>query len=130
MVPARSAVAFDQEILQALKTPIPPGPANGNNVRQQIAATQSDARQLVIKVNEIYKVLSHNLNPAGQIYATTQPPVVRIERVRSFTRLMLYGVLIVLLSIPVIIILCLLHNRIREEERVEGYHAPEAVAAP
>lgn len=130
VVPARDAVAFDQEIVQALKTPVAAGPANGATVRQQIAATQADARQLVIKVNEIYKTLSRNLNPAGQIYATTQPPIVRVERVRSFTRLMLYGALIVLLSIPVIIILSLLHNRLREEERVEGYHAPEAAMAP
>jgi len=129
VIPARATVAFDQEILQAMKSAAPAG-APATDVHTELSTAQNETRQLVVKVNEIYKILSRNLNPAGEIYTKTAPPIVRIERVRSFTRLILYGLLLVLLSIPVIIILCLLHARLREEERVEGYHAPEAAMAP
>lgn len=125
VIPGQAQVAFDQETLQVIKSPAPAGGADPAHVREQIAATQADLRDMVLRINEIYEVLSRNLNPAGEIYAVTTPAVTRIERVRSFTRLILYGALLELLSIPVIIIFCLLHNRLREEEKEEGYVAPE-----
>jgi len=51
-------------------------------------------------VDRVRISLSRNLNPAGK--PSPRPhPIVRIEGVRSFTHLILYGLLLMLLSIPV-----------------------------
>jgi hypothetical protein len=58
----------------------------------------------------------------------TQPPITRVERSQNIVKLALYGVLFLLLSLPVIVVLCLLHNRVRQEEASEGYIAPVEAA--
>jgi hypothetical protein len=124
VVPLQAAVAYDEEILAQFRKPSSASAADAAAVRAQIDATQNDFRMLVQKVNEIYKVVSRNLNPAGELFGLTQPPVTRVEHTRSITKLAMYGLLLLLLSLPAIIILCLLHNRVRQEEVSEGYIAP------
>ena len=62
---------------------------------------------------------SRNLNPSTQLLSLTGPPIARIERARTISRLAIYGVLVLLISLPIIVVLCLLHNRVREEEAAE-----------
>ncbi|HEV7921245.1 MAG TPA: hypothetical protein VGR02_10705 [Thermoanaerobaculia bacterium] len=128
VVPLQAAVAYDEEILTQFRNPSGTSGVNGAQVREQIAATQNDFRLLVQKVNEIYRMVSRNLNPAGELFAMTQPPITRVERSANLGKLALYGLLFLLLSLPLIIVLCLLHNRIRQEEVSEGYVAPVADA--
>lgn len=128
VVPLQAAVAYDEEILAQFRNPSGTSGANSAQVREQIAATQNDFRLLVQKVNEIYVLVSRNLNPAGELFAMTQPPITRVERSANVGKLAVYGLLFLLLSLPVIIVLCLLHNRIRQEEVSEGYVAPVADA--
>ncbi|HKO56892.1 MAG TPA: hypothetical protein VJ276_13540 [Thermoanaerobaculia bacterium] len=124
VVPLQAAVAYDEEILTQFRNPSSASASQASAVREQIASTQSDFRLLVQKVNEIYRLVSRNLNPAGELFALTQPPITRVERSQNIGKLVLYGLLFLLLSLPVIIVLCLLHNRVRQEEVSEGYVAP------
>src|ERR1051325_1561245 len=126
VVPLQAAVAYDQEILAQFRNPSGTTAVNAAQVREQIASTQNDFRLLVQKVNEIYRLVSRNLNPAGELFAMTQPPITRVERSANIGKLAVYGLLFLLLSLPVIVVLCLLHNRVRQEEVSEGYVAPVA----
>ena len=88
-------------------------------VRSEIDVSAAEVRQLIVKTNEIYQLLSRNLNASTQLFSLVGPPATRIERARTLARLALYGVALLLLAFPVIVILCLLHNRVREEEAAE-----------
>jgi hypothetical protein len=78
-------------------------------------------RQLILKMNEIYQVVSRNTNPSTQIYAVTDTPVSHTETTFSPSRLLLYGLLVLLIAFPITVVACLLHNRVREEEAEEAY---------
>jgi hypothetical protein len=93
--------------------------ADERTVRAEIDGATAEVRRLIGKVNEISQLLSRNLNPSTQLFSTVGPPATHIERARSLSRLALYGVLVLLVALPVIVLLCLLHNRVREEEEAE-----------
>ena len=86
-------------------------------------------KQLVGRVNEIYRAISSNLSPSKELYTLTAPPVARTEHSRSLTQLALYGVALLALSLPLTIIFCLIHARVREEDATEAYRAAETTAA-
>ena len=126
-IPNQQAVTYDQEVLALVKNSAGTGPApQAADVHAQLVATENEARQLLGKVNEVYSILSNNLNPSKEIFSLTAPPVGRTEHSRNLLQLALYGVALLALSLPVIIILCLLHARVREEEGSQPYVAGEA----
>jgi len=88
-------------------------------LRMQLQSIFDDARAAVGQVNEIYRLLSEGLNPSTVLYTVTRPPMRRVERDLPPSRLALYSALIFGASVPVTILACLLHNRIREEEKLE-----------
>ena len=61
------------------------------------------------------------MTPATQLFTVSAPPVTRTVRSISPTSLALYGVLVMLAAFPVTVVLCLLHNRVREEDAAEEY---------
>jgi hypothetical protein len=129
-IPNQQAVTYDQEVLALVKNSTGGGPAlQAADVHAEIVATEKEARQLLGKVNEVYSTLSNNLNPSKEIYSLTAPPVGRTEHSRNLLQLALYGVALLALSLPVIIILCLLHARVREEEAGEPYAAAGEAAS-
>lgn len=71
------------------------------------------------QVSEAYLVLSRNLNPDGLLYTFSGPAITHVEKSISLKRLFLLGVLLTLLALPVILLGCLLHARVREEERMD-----------
>ena len=113
MIPAEQAAAYDQEAA-----------CDGEG-----AAVQNESRKLLSHVNEIYTFISKNLHPSRELYTLTAPPVARMERARNAGRLALYGVALLAISLPIIVVLCLIHARIRDEEAAEGYIAPHETAA-
>ena len=127
-IPFEQEVAYDQQLLQEVRS----GSAGGATisaaaVQAQITAAQQQVRHLIGNVNQIYQIVSRNLNASTQLFTTTAPPITRTERTRSLGRLGLYYVLILLLALPAIIVACLLHNRVREEDAAEEYlHAEHA----
>jgi hypothetical protein len=117
-IPLQEAVTYQSEVLEQMKGPVAVAPRTDRDaVEKQIQSAREDVRRLIGKVNEIYRLLSRNLHPATQLFSATAPPVTRIERARTLSRLALYGVALLLMALPVIVLLCLLHNRVREEER-------------
>lgn len=129
-IPHQQAVNYDQEVLNLVKSGTAgAAPARAEDVHNELVATEKESRQLLGRVNEIYSIVSSNLNPSKEIYSLTAPPVGRTEHSRSLKQLALYGVALLALSLPVIIILCLLHARVREEEASEPYVGTGEAAA-
>ena len=89
--------------------------------QQRIAAAVAETRQLVGSVNEIYSAVSRNLNPPSALYTLTTPPITRTERARDVYKLALGGLLALLITLPIVVVACLLHARIREEHAVESH---------
>ena len=121
-IPLKQAVAYDTEVLKELHNP-GSGAANldPTAVRAEIDRTRSEVGQLITKMNELFQLVSRNMTPSTQLFVITGPPITRVARSVSAARLALFGLLTFLLSIPVIIVLCFLHNRVHEEEATEDY---------
>lgn len=127
MIPIQEAVRYDQEMLHDLSTPLPKT-TNNNNVAADVEDVRNDAKLLVGKVNDIYQVMSRNLNPETYLFSKTEAPSTLVERNITLQKLALVGVLVLLIALPLIFVFCLLHNRVREEERSAAAPSP-AVAA-
>jgi hypothetical protein len=127
MIPIQEAVRYDQEMLHDLGTPLP-GATTKENVAADVEDVRNDAKFLVGKVNDIYQVMSHNLNPETYLFSKTEAASTVTLRNVTLQKLALVGVLVLLIALPVIFVFCLLHNRVREEERTAAAPSP-AVAA-
>jgi hypothetical protein len=121
-IPLRQAVAYDTRVLDEVRKPT--GGSSSLNpaaVQAQIAQTRTEVGQLINKVNELFQIVSRNMTPSTQLFTLTGPPITRRLHSVSPQRLALYGFLIMLLAIPAVIVLAMLHNRVREEEAAEQY---------
>jgi len=122
MIPLQQAVAYDTQILEEVRnSAVAAQRSDPSVVQRQLEQSVGEVRQLILKMNEIYQVVSRNTNPSTQIYAITDTPVSHTETAFSASRLLLYGVLVLLIAFPITVVACLLHNRVREEEAEEGY---------
>jgi hypothetical protein len=126
-VPAQQEVQYDQEVLNLVRSAPAGGPTAtlGAQVSKDIETSDAEIRQLISRVNEIDEIVSRNLNPATELFALTAPPTTHTERSLSLSKLALFGALTMLVSLMLIIGACLMHARVREEERIEGYSAGE-----
>jgi hypothetical protein len=119
VIPAQAAVKYDQELLDLFQrgagsaTP-PPAALKG-----QWDTAVADVRDTITNLNGIYTLASRQLYPETEMFRLTGPAVARVERTVSLQRLFLYGVLVLLIALPLIIVFVLLHNRVREEEAAE-----------
>jgi hypothetical protein len=124
VIPAQQAAAYDREVLVLVKsTASTPTAGEATGVRNEIISTKNEVKQLLGRVNNIYDAVSRNLSPSKELYTLTAPPVVRTEHSYSLSQLALFGVAVLALSLPVIVILCLIHARVREEEANEPHEA-------
>lgn len=121
-IPLKQAVSYDTEALNQIQKPAGGATAmNAATVRAQIEQSRADIGQMISEMNELFQVVSRNMTPSTQLFTLTGPPVTRTLRSVSPQRLALYGLLVVLVALPAIIVLCLLHNRVREEEAADEY---------
>jgi len=121
-IPLKQAVAFDTAILDDLRKPAGGGTnLNAGAVRVEIDQTRTEVGQLINKMNELFEIVSRNMTPSTQLFTLTGPTTTRTLRSVTAQRLALYGLLAILVALPLIIVLCLLHNRVREEEAAEEY---------
>jgi hypothetical protein len=129
-IPLKQAVAFDTQILDELRKPaVGTSALDPAAVRVQIQQTRTEIGQLISKMNELFQIVSRNMTPSTQLFTLTGPPTTRTLRAVSLQRLALYGMLVLLIALPVIIVLCLLHNRIREEEAEENLRQERKLAS-
>jgi len=122
----QEAVSYHQSILSFVRSAPKGDPLTRNVVDQQVLATRNEVRALVMKMHEIYRDLSRNLNPSTELISRTGVPTTHVSRAISIKQLALYGVLTAFLTLPVLIFLSLLHNRVREEDEAEEITRPEA----
>jgi hypothetical protein len=127
-VPLHEAVAYNRSFLDFIRSA-----PRGDNltlaaVDQQLASARADVRQLVVKTHDIYSVLSGNLNPSTELITRTGVPSTRMERSLTVKQLGTYGILVTALSLPLLIFLCLVHNRVREEDEAEEAVRPQDAA--
>ena len=130
-VPLEAAVAYDQQILDEFRKPGPAGAAgSGDRARQQWNDAYGALAKAMEEINEIYLLASQQLNPVTELF-TAGPVMTRTDRPVHATRLALYGILVLLISLPIILAGALLHNRVREEEAPPATEAPlEHAAGP
>lgn len=114
VIPLEQAVNYDQDLINTVRT------SGGSKmdaaaVSNEIAGTRAELRVLVGRMNEIYREISKNVYSTGQLITVTAPPTTRVTRAVDLPRLALWGVVVMLLAIPLTIIGVLIHNRVREE---------------
>ncbi len=129
-IPLQQAVAYDTQVLNEVrKASGAPARLDAAAVTSQLEQTRTEVGQLMSKMNELFKIISSNMTPSTQLFTLTSPPTTRTLRSVSLQRLALYGLLVVLIALPAIIVFCLLHNRVREEEAAEEYVRKEGKLA-
>lgn len=118
-LPLHEAVAYDRSFLASLRSNDAGDTLTVEAVDQQLATARTDVRQLVVKTHDLYRELSANLNPSTELLSRTGVPTTRMERSLTVKQLATYGILVGALSLPLLIFLCLVHNRVREEDEAE-----------
>jgi len=129
VIPAEAAVAYDRQLIEEMRRPVGGATADDATVRRQLEATRAEVKTLVVKVNEIYKEVSGNLNPSTQLFTVMGPPLTRVERTIGLSRILLWGIAVFLLALPTILVAVLLHARMTAEERSEAEAAHDASEA-
>lgn len=121
-VPLQHAVAFDTAILEELRRQRG-GSANIDpaTVRASIEETRTEIAGLINKMNELYQIVSRNMTPSTELFTLTGPATFRTVRSVSLQRLAMYGLLLLLITLPAVLVVCLIHNRLREEESAEDF---------
>jgi len=127
IVPLQAAVAYHQSILEFVRSGVAGDTIDPQVVDQQIQATREEVRGLVTRMQEIYRILSVNLNSSTELMTRTGSATTRVARAISVRQLALYGILTAFLTIPLLILLSLIHNRVREEDEATEVIRPEAV---
>ncbi len=119
-IPFQQAVAYDTQLLESMRKPAGnPVHLDGPAVLAQLDQTRTEVGQLIAKTNELYQTISRNMTASTQLFTLSGPPTTGTLRAVSLSQLALYGLLVFLLSIPVVIAACLVHNRIQEEEAAD-----------
>ena len=128
VVPAQEAVSYSAQLLNDFKSgsPLPSTPETAELLRNGSAEAFSALESAINHVYEIYTTSSKLTNPTTQIYTETAAPTTRIDRTTSIFRLILYGIAVFLVTLPLVVILALLHNRVQEEEEEERALTPSA----
>ena len=130
-VPLQQAVAYDTQVLDQLRQP-PAGASSVNAaaIQAQVNDTRTEVGQAIVRMNELFQIISRNMTPSTQLFTLTEPASTRTMHSVSVQRLFLYGVLLFLLAIPGVVVVCLIHNRVREEETADEYLRQERAAIP
>lgn len=125
-VPLRSAVAYDEALLDRLSSPAPSSMTSDQlaTARNRVAAQLGNvAKDLV----DIRHTLSRSLNSSAQLYTITSPAVTLAERSVDIRRLGLGGIAAVLIVAILALLLAFLHYRLALERsrQNEGGTEPE-----
>ena len=121
MIPAQQAVRYDEQLMREITTPSSASVPD-EQLSTQVEAVRAEAKGLVLKVNDLFTIISQNLNPQTYLYSLTAPAQKRVQRSITLGRLGLIGALVLLVSLPLILLFCLLHHRVDEEEQMTHPH--------
>jgi len=114
----REAAYYDNlsRAVKGMGTHASGSPAIASLVQSRSAEAFDGVSQGMDQLMAIYQDLSaHNLNPSTLLYTITGPFVERTERSVSVRSILLYGVVVMMLSVVVIPVGCLIHHAFRKE---------------
>lgn len=115
LVPLESDVRYYNSLLSGQA-----GASSGTTLaaaQQQVVSIATDAAAVTEDVNSIYHILSKDLNPATILYSITTPATQRVERGISGVSLFIGGMVLLLLSFPVVLFGAALHERMSSSAR-------------
>jgi hypothetical protein len=116
VIPIEQAVSYDTSLLGNAKGGLTAGSADRTAISSEIEGIRTDLRSLVVAMNDIYRGISRNVYSTSQLVTLTAPPSTRVAHAVDPVRLLLWGIVVMLIALPLTVIGCLLHNRVREEE--------------
>jgi hypothetical protein len=122
LLPAENEVAYYETLVQSMKTPASPSaaaPEMRQTVESEYGKSADEIYRAVDQVSSIYQLMSRNLNPGLVVYSLIGTVDQSSIRSVSLGRLMAYGILLMIIAVPLVLLAALLHNRIREEEQSE-----------
>jgi hypothetical protein len=120
IIPVQQGVAYDQAVLDIVRNTGGSSSITREAVDRQLIDTREEIRQIVVQLHEIHAAVSRNMNPSTELLSLIGVPATRLERSVGVKMLALYGILTAFIALPIIVVLCLLHNRVREEEAAEA----------
>lgn len=118
-IPVQKSVAYDQQLMSVFAAGDRGAKLAPAEVQTAVEGIRVNLVQLVGQMNEVFRVISRNMTASTQLFSLTGTPSVRTLRAIDVIRLALYGILLMLIALPLTIIGCMLHNRVREEEAAE-----------
>jgi hypothetical protein len=117
VIPLEQAVAYELKLLGDIKNSSESGPrVDPASISVELESSRSELAALVSRMNEIYREISRNVYSTSQLVTFTAPASTRVTRSVDAIRLTLWGIAVMLIALPVIVVACLLHNRVQEEE--------------
>ena len=122
LLPAETEVSYYESLVQSMKSRSGVTAASPEIVRTiqlQYQKAMDETFRAADQVSDIYRVMSKNLNPGLTVYTLTDPVEETSLRAFSLRRLLVYGILTMIVALPLILFGVLLHNRIREESALE-----------
>ena len=119
LIPAQEAVAYDEDLVARVRTAERGGGADRRTVTADLERIRADVSALLVELNDIYGSLSRNRTPVAELFTTTAPFTTQSIRGRDAGVLVLYGVLVLLISLPILLMTALIHHRQRREIRQE-----------
>jgi hypothetical protein len=125
VLPYEQEVAYYEKLLSQMRGIGSSAQDSNSAVRQEMNSILESVDHAIRDANAIYDLMSLNLNPSAVLYSVTGPPSARIERGISLRRIALWGMLVLLISIPLVLGGVLLAARIREDEALDELEATQ-----
>src|SRR5207249_4474428 len=97
------------------------GTADPIAIRTELEQTRAELAGVIVKMNNLFLIISANMTPSAQLFTLPGPPTTTTLHAVAAVRLALYGFIVVFLAVPLIIVGCLIHHRLKEEEAEERY---------
>ncbi|HXI13993.1 MAG TPA: hypothetical protein VNM92_15315 [Thermoanaerobaculia bacterium] len=120
-VPLQTEVAYYQTLLASLAGFEARATTNEQveqSIRQQFQQAFEETVLVVNQVDSIYQLLSQQLNASNVLYSVTSPSSRIVERSLFVSKLLLPGLILMLISVPLVLLGCLLHGRLRSEDEM------------
>jgi hypothetical protein len=115
VIPLQEAVAYDRELIAQVQSP-GGRTRDQQSARAELVSIRAELRVLIKTLNDLHAIISRTLYPTSQLLTVTAPPVTRVERSLSMTKLGVFGILTLLVGLAATVVAVLLHDRMREEE--------------
>jgi hypothetical protein len=123
-LPSQQAVAYDKHILEEVRKARPAYDASAEQrTRAEIASSRQELLGLVVNVNALYQTICRNMTPSTQLFTVVGPTATSAQNGVSLKNLALIGLVVLLIGLPIIFLLCLVHDLIREDDEKEPLSA-------